>query len=349
MSDYSQITNFTTKDGLTTGDPEKLILGADLDAELSAISTAVATKYDSNDIASEAQAEALTLDTVLITPLQLANVMNDNAGMVGDIQALADPGADTVLGWDDSAGAVINFTLGTGIGSTAGGAVELDFLGFEDLTDPGADRIAFWDDGGTAFNWLQVSTGLTLSGTTLSSDDSAIVHDNLSGFVANEHIDHSAVSVTAGEGLTGGGTIAASRTFDLDVPGLTQIDGNAIVSGDEFLVYDADAAEHKAIPMSGAGYRVISGSAARTFTSTHLNAVNELTGSTDRAFTLNTGVGVQGNVIILHQSGTGSIQVDGTATVNSANGLFTRTQYSVAILLCTATNTWTMFGDTASS
>ena len=51
------------------------------------------------------------------------------------------------------------------------------------------------------------------------------VHDSLSGFVSNEHIDHSGVSVTAGDGLTGGGTIASSRT--LNVVGGTGITANA--------------------------------------------------------------------------------------------------------------------------
>jgi len=62
---------------------------------------------------------------------------------------------------------------------------------------------------------LTAGTGITLTGDTLSTTDSEIVHDNLSGFVANEHIDHSSVSITAGNGLTGGGTIAASRTIDI--------------------------------------------------------------------------------------------------------------------------------------
>jgi hypothetical protein len=43
-------------------------------------------------------------------------------------------------------------------------------------------------------------------------DDSLINHDLLTGFVANEHVDHTSVSITAGNGLTGGGTIAATRT-----------------------------------------------------------------------------------------------------------------------------------------
>jgi|APSaa5957512535_1039671.scaffolds.fasta_scaffold07699_8 hypothetical protein len=56
-------------------------------------------------------------------------------------------------------------------------------------------------------------TGITVASTTVSTNDSEIVHDNLSGFVANEHIDHSGVTITAGDGLTGGGTIASTRTL----------------------------------------------------------------------------------------------------------------------------------------
>ena len=46
MSNYTQVTNFTAKDNLTTGDPEKAISGADVDGEFSLISTAIATKFD---------------------------------------------------------------------------------------------------------------------------------------------------------------------------------------------------------------------------------------------------------------------------------------------------------------
>ena len=68
-------------------------------------------------------------------------------------------------------------------------------------------------------------TGITANANDIATNDSEIVHNNLSGFVANEHIDHSSVSVTAGTGLTGGGTIAANRT--LNVIGGTGITANA--------------------------------------------------------------------------------------------------------------------------
>ena len=41
-------------------------------------------------------------------------------------------------------------------------------------------------------------------------------HDDFSDFVADEHVAHSAVSIVAGKGLTGGGNIASTRTIDID-------------------------------------------------------------------------------------------------------------------------------------
>ncbi len=168
MSDYTQITDFSAKDALTTGDPEKIILGADFDGEFSAIATAIGTKYDSNDLASQAAAEAGSSNTVLMTPLRVQNWGDANGGMVGDIQALTDPNADTILGWDDSASAAINYTIGAGL-TTSTTTISVSLLGIESLTDPGADRILFWDDSDSAVEWLQLS-GLTITTNTLAVD-----------------------------------------------------------------------------------------------------------------------------------------------------------------------------------
>lgn len=46
MSNYTRITDFTSKDSLPTGNPSKAVLGAELEAEFDAIATAVATKKD---------------------------------------------------------------------------------------------------------------------------------------------------------------------------------------------------------------------------------------------------------------------------------------------------------------
>ena len=72
--------------------------------------------------------------------------------------------------------------------------------------DNGED-ITFADGTGAEF---VVSATNTI---TVNSVDSEIVHDDLSGFVANEHIDHTSVVLSAGDGLTGGGDISTGRSF----------------------------------------------------------------------------------------------------------------------------------------
>jgi len=46
MSNYTQSTDFSAKDALATGDPSKLILGADVDTEFGLIATAITSKLD---------------------------------------------------------------------------------------------------------------------------------------------------------------------------------------------------------------------------------------------------------------------------------------------------------------
>lgn len=58
-----------------------------------------------------------------------------------------------------------------------------------------------------------VKKTLAETGVILEAD---INHDNLVDFVANEHIDHTGVTLTAGDGLTGGGDISANRSFVVD-------------------------------------------------------------------------------------------------------------------------------------
>ena len=72
---------------------------------------------------------------------------------------------------------------------------------------------------GTVTAFSGAFSSVSASGTTFATIGTAtqavIDHDSLANFVANEHIDHSAVSVIAGAGLTGGGTIAANRTINV--------------------------------------------------------------------------------------------------------------------------------------
>ena len=81
-------------------------------------------------------------------------------------------------------------------------------------------------------------TGITVGVDTISTNDAEINHDNLSGFVADEHIDHSSVSITAGDGLTGGGTIASNRTFAVGQGTGITVTADAISTNDAEINHD---------------------------------------------------------------------------------------------------------------
>jgi hypothetical protein len=344
MSDYTKTTNFTDKDSRTTGDPLKVIKGSYFDQEFDDIATAVATKYDSGDLASQEQAELEASNVTLMTPLRVANWADYNAGVVGDLQAWADPNADAIFGWDDSAGAAIGFTMGTGLGFN-GATIEISHLGIEDLVDPNADRIMFWDDSAGFTTWLTVSTGLTLTGTSLTTDDTAIVHDSLSGFVADEHVAHSGVTMTAGTGLSGGGTIDATRTFNLDISGLTALSGASVAATDGYLVDDGGTMKRIAHQSAGIP-KIVDATTTPTPSSAQVNSYWYCTSGSATTFTLNTSVGEAGNVLIIQQAGAGQITIGGSATIESAFGSnASRTVDSVMVLYCTAANTWTLYGD----
>ncbi len=107
---------------------------------------------------------------------------------------------DVAIGQDVATTANVKFNHITGSGNISGSAAG-DILGFASasLLNVDAPHIK----------------ATSVHGTILTATQGTIDHDSLSNFVANEHIDHSSVSVTAGDGLTGGGTIAANRTINV--------------------------------------------------------------------------------------------------------------------------------------
>jgi hypothetical protein len=95
----------------------------------------------------------------------------------------------------------------------------------------GAGHIVRIADASFILRDMVASTGITIangdgvsSNPTFSTNDSQINHDNLNNFVAAEHVNHTSVVLTAGDGLTGGGDISASRTFNVTAP-LASISG----------------------------------------------------------------------------------------------------------------------------
>ena len=316
MSDYSLQATWSTKDALATGQALKAISATELGAEFSAIATAVATKYDSDDLASQVQAEGLTLDTVLITPHSLNDVLVDNAGMLSHIQALADPNADVLLGWDDSAGAAIGFTLGDGIESS-----------------------------GTA---IQLPATLAGDGLTLTSGVLAVVGGD--GITANANdIAITDVAVTSSNpvGFTSGAPV-------FDASSLTAVEGSALAATDIFIVEDGGAP--KQIAVQDMGFRVQTSQATQTLAANDMNSIMKFTATATLTIPTNASVdiplGVPVVVIMDHATQELTVTADTGVTLESifhpgggSAASDTVRAGGLAVLVQTETDVWQISGD----
>jgi hypothetical protein len=130
-------------------------------------------------------------------------------------------------------------------------------------------------------------------------------HDQLANFVANEHVDHSSVSINtaANSGLAGGGDITASRSLSLDP---TNAPAGTVASGDLILAAD--------ISNSNALIKVTAQSIANL-------AAASLVGDD--------GISISGNNVSVDHDGEGltfataqlALELDGSTLSKSATGL----------------------------
>lgn len=107
------------------------------------------------------------------------------------------------------------------------------------LSAPVADRIMFYDQSASSTSWLALASSLAITGTDLAVVPSQVNHDALQNYSANEHVDHTAVSILAGSGLSGGGTIASTRTLNVGQGTGITVSADAISTNDAQINHDA--------------------------------------------------------------------------------------------------------------
>lgn len=177
MSDYTKTTNFTAKDALTTGNPAKIAKGTEVDAEFDAISTSIATKYDSGDTV------ALGDGTSSLPGLTFASDLDIGLYRAGtnNFRAVA---ASTTNAWFTLSGMSIFLNSS----STAAGPI-ISFVGDSDTgfyqptgvpntvgIAAGGTAAALFSSGGTITLGLDTSSVLTLNtvvGTTVGAAGAA--------------------------------------------------------------------------------------------------------------------------------------------------------------------------------
>ncbi len=87
-----------------------------------------------------------------------------------------------------------------------------------DLTEAAQDAVGAALLDTTSIDLTYNDASNQISATVLPA---GVDHNSLQNFVANKHIDHTTVSITAGPGLRGGGDISTTRTLNIATTGVT--------------------------------------------------------------------------------------------------------------------------------
>lgn len=310
MSDYVRVEDFSAKDILTTGDPEKTITGADVDSELDAIVTAIASKEDSAnkgqangycglgagglvdptdlptatttaigalETATDAEAKAVTATDKIVTPANLAAVLAEPPAIGGTTAAAV---------------------TGTAISGTTGS--------FSTSLQVGGTDVVLQSRTVTA------GAGMT-GGGALSSNIT--------------------LDVIAGDGIS-----VAADSVAVDISGLTSMTA-APSASDTFLYNDNGTMKQ----MSFNQVALPSGNnpgATKTFAAGDVGTIQYATGTT-ATWTMNSGVGQDDCWIVVINSGSGDLTLaSGTATINSANSLLTVPPGGMATLIRETSTVW---------
>jgi len=252
----------------------------------------------------------------------------------------------------DHTGVVL--TAGTGLSGggniSSSRTLNLDINGLTSQNSPtSVDTFAFYDSSATG---IRKCNGTAL-GLTHTHD-----HDTLTNFVGNEHINHTSVTLTAGIGLSGGGDISSSRSFNLDITGLTT--ENSPTSSDEFCFYDSSAT---AVRKCQGQYLNLVHNHDSSYSPLLLEETTEKTSNytmvlgdafkvvwmngSSLTLTVPTNSSVSysiGTVINVYNSNSTALTIQGDTGVTVRNS-GTIPQYSEASLRKRATNEWVLVGD----
>ena len=151
-------------------------------------------------------------------------------------------------------------------------------------------------------------------------------HNATTNYVANQHIDHTAVSITAGSGLTGGGDISTTRTINVGA-------GNGItVNADDIAIDTASATFTTGVKTKMNTDTVMSGSYLGTATTANLSENASYLYYTDAR--VKTKLNAEGVI-------SGSAQVTGLSNAQLTNSSFNIGTTSISLGRASASQTLT--------
>lgn len=241
MANYTQNTPYGPKDSLLPGDPDKKILGTQLDAEFAELQTVSATKYDVDSLADNAEARALTSNSVLITPQRLKEAL-EAPTVTLDLLA-------TTLTTTSTASIGDDLTV-SGIGDFTGRLVT------RTVADTSLYQARDSSSGAIRWRWYSNASHseLILSGATGSAGSEVfntayivnrttgrVTFPNAAGSASSDYVTQDR-NITAGDGLSGTSTLAADVTLNVGAGnGIRTLSNSISIDTGDGLDYTSDS------------------------------------------------------------------------------------------------------------
>ena len=203
---YTPLTDFLTKDTLPKEDPDKVILGADFDAEFNAISTAFAGAAPTNNptFTGTATFDGVTVNTVTISGLATLGSLdisgNATVGGTLDVTGNATFGGDLdVTGTLTSGGAQVpTFEDVQDIvaGAELGPISSLDDLSDVNVSSVTDGQTIVWDD--TNSEWIPLSGNLFLDvdANSVKADSFVETHKSITNVMYCNEANNFSASLT---------------------------------------------------------------------------------------------------------------------------------------------------------
>lgn len=108
--------------------------------------------------------------------------------------------------------------------AAANASISVTSAAVSDFTEAAQDAVGSALTDSSSVDFTYNDAGNTITAAVLPA---GVNHNALQNYVANQHVDHSAVSISAGAGLTGGGDITANRTISMPNVGTAGTYGSA--------------------------------------------------------------------------------------------------------------------------
>ena len=304
-------------------------------------------KATGNNYEISPQVNGDTAGSVIITndtSSQEILVVKGAASQSANLQEWQDS-AGTVLAEVDNAGNISGNNISFGNGTTQTTA----------STPGGSDTNIQFNNGGSfsgesTLTWNYDTDALTVSGTTLMAGTGVILDVQSTGgttLFAVEDTTETTLVVNSQNGQT-------SHPFEVrDAFGLTaaSIDVSGNISGNHLSFGDGTTQTTAATASGPPAVVSDTGTAITMVCNTHADKYLRTTANSAVTITFPSGLGCDANSeFTFEQAGSGQITVTGAAgvTINTSSTTKTYTQFSVISMKQVATDTYTLFGDTAS-